>query len=118
MTLFLLQFKDGVNVDLPSTDKIKVSRDDFQQALLDVKPVSAYTCNVTMHHYTVHITNPQAFGVSNEQLDKYIRNGEYVCFMLLASMRACIMAGTNVQIKSFLWKCYQSFKVLLLILCQ
>ena len=38
-----LQFKDGVNVDLPSTDKIKVSRDDFQQALLDVKPVSVYT---------------------------------------------------------------------------
>ncbi|XP_065888759.1 vesicle-fusing ATPase-like [Dysidea avara] len=50
----LIKFKDGVNVDLPSTDKIKVSRDDFQQALLDVKP---------------------AFGVSNEQLDKYIRNG-------------------------------------------
>lgn len=111
MTLFLLQFKDGVNVDLPSTDKIKVSRDDFQQALLDVKPVSACTSNVTMQ--PVHIANPQAFGVSNEQLDKYIRNGEYVCFVvILVYLQVCMhvlgleqMYKYKVLLKLCCWFC-------------
>lgn len=37
--VMMFQFKDGISVDLQQSEKVKVSKEDFEQALLDVKPV-------------------------------------------------------------------------------
>lgn len=70
----MLQFKEGINIDLQQSEKVKVMKDDFEQALLDVKPVGVGSCDLVLSLCHCH---PQAFGVSNEQLDTYIINGTY-----------------------------------------
>ena len=60
-------------MDLKQSENVKVMKEDFDQALCDVKPVSVLRSHVIWlwcHYY------PQAFGVSSEQLDDYMGNGE------------------------------------------
>ena len=44
----MLQFKDGISIDLKESENIKVVKEDFEQALLDVKPVSMGSCDLIM----------------------------------------------------------------------
>ena len=44
----MLQFKDGISIDLKESENIKVVKEDFEQALLDVKPVSMRSCDLIM----------------------------------------------------------------------
>ena len=46
IVVILLQFKDGISIDYQQSEKIKVGKDDFEQALLDVKPVSMGSCDL------------------------------------------------------------------------
>ena len=50
-----------------------MTKQDFDQALCDVKPVSIPSSHVIWLWCHYH---PQAFGVSSEQLDDYMGNGE------------------------------------------
>ena len=47
-SVIMLQFKDGISIDLQQSEKIKVVKEDFEQALLDVKPVSVGSCDLIM----------------------------------------------------------------------
>ena len=45
--VILLQFKDGgISIDFKESENIKVLKSDFEQALLDVKPVSMGSCDL------------------------------------------------------------------------
>ena len=48
IVVIMLQFKDGISIDYQQSEKIKVGKGDFEQALLDVKPVSMGSCDLIM----------------------------------------------------------------------
>ena len=68
-----IMLKDGITIDLKQSENIKVTKQDFDQALWDVKPVSMPSSHVIWLWCHYH---PQAFGVSSEQLDDYMGNGQ------------------------------------------
>ena len=42
----MLQFKDGIKVDFQQSENVKVVKEDFEQALLDIKPVGMMLCDI------------------------------------------------------------------------
>ena len=39
LVFILFQIKDGISMDVKQIENMKVTKDDFEQALLDVEPV-------------------------------------------------------------------------------